>query len=60
MSFRKAPKPHFTCRFVIWFQEDGNGRVLDTGLRNDVPALATLDAHLEANEFLLGSGEESD
>ncbi|CAJ1433897.1 unnamed protein product [Effrenium voratum] len=55
-------------KWVVWanasldpicFKEDGNGRVLDTGLRNDVPALATLDAHLEANEFLLGSGEES-
>eukprot|EP00435_Cladocopium_sp_Y103_P016209 s943_g4.t1 len=39
--------------------EDGNGRVLDTGLRGDPPALQVLDGLLEANEFLLGSGEES-
>lgn len=38
-------------------EEDGNGRVLDTGLRGDPPALRVLDALLEANEFLLGSGE---
>ena len=38
-------------------QEDGNGRVLDTGLRGDPPALEVLDGLLEANEFLLGSGE---
>ncbi|CAL1146959.1 unnamed protein product [Cladocopium goreaui] len=43
----------------ICFKEDGNGRVLDTGLRGDPPALQILDGLLEANEFLLGSGEES-
>jgi len=43
----------------ICFKEDGNGRVLDTGLRGDPPALEVLDGLLEANEFLLGSGEES-
>ena len=39
------------------YEEDGNGRVLDTGLRGDPPALEVLDGLLEANEFLLGSGE---
>ena len=33
-------------------QEDGNGRVLDTGLRGDPPALEVLDGLLKANEFL--------
>lgn len=37
-------------------EEDGNGRVLDTGLRGDPPALRVLDALLEANEFILWRG----
>ncbi|OLQ08225.1 hypothetical protein AK812_SmicGene8307 [Symbiodinium microadriaticum] len=40
-------------------QEDGNGRVLGTGLADDPPALRTLDALLADREFLLGSGEDS-
>ncbi|CAE7213193.1 gstB, partial [Symbiodinium natans] len=55
-------------KWVVWanasldpicFKEDGNGRVLGTGLADDPPALRTLDAFLADREFLLGSGEES-
>ncbi|CAK9115230.1 Glutathione S-transferase GstB [Durusdinium trenchii] len=43
----------------ICFKEDGNGRVLDTGLRGEPQALQVLDNLLDKSEFLLGSGEES-
>mmetsp|Transcript_2481 Transcript_2481/g.5907 ORF Transcript_2481/g.5907 Transcript_2481/m.5907 type:complete len:293 (-) Transcript_2481:102-980(-) len=55
-------------KWVVWanasldpicFKEDGNGRVLGTGLADDPPALRTLDAMLADREFLLGSGEEA-
>lgn len=55
-------------KWVVWanasldpicFKEDGNGRVLGTGLADDPPALRTLDALLADREFLLGSGEDS-
>lgn len=42
----------------ICFKEDGNGRVLDTGLRDDPKQIAVLDKMLKDNEFLLGNGEE--
>ena len=48
---------HVVSPYQSTLQEDGNGRVLDTGLRGDPPALQVLDGLLEANEFLLGSGE---
>ena len=38
-------------------EEDGNGRVLDTGLRGEPQALQVLDNLLDKSEFLLGSGE---
>jgi len=55
-------------RWVVWanatldgicFKEDGNGRVLDTGLRGDPRAIGKLDELLAEQEFILGDGEES-
>lgn len=55
-------------KWVVWanatldgicFKEDGNGRVLDTGLRGEPKAVATLDAILADREFILGNGEEA-
>eukprot|EP00929_Paragymnodinium_shiwhaense_P102822 TRINITY_DN66051_c0_g1_i2.p1 TRINITY_DN66051_c0_g1~~TRINITY_DN66051_c0_g1_i2.p1 ORF type:complete len:245 (+),score=50.89 TRINITY_DN66051_c0_g1_i2:160-894(+) len=43
----------------ICFKEDGNGRVLDTGLRGDPPQIAKLNAILAQQEYLLGDGEEA-